>query len=702
MAHLDTLIAMVPDEKLRGELQRQITRLTAKTSFGLVFEEHRPENVRLPEFEVVRGGKVVYKDGSTPGIWTVLRVTGDVATVVRTGDTTERAEAAIEDLAVIREFGDPIYPGLQSLGSVEHGGDKPFHTVINAENFHAAEMLLYPYEGKVDAIYLDPPYNTGNKDWKYNNDYVDDEDIYRHSKWLAFMERRLKIAKRLLKRDGAIVVTIDEHEVHRLGMLLEQVFSEFSRQMVTIVNNPKGVTQGNLSRVEEYAIFCFGPDHKVFSGEDDLLNHRDGETDDEGVARPRWKGLLRSGDDAARADRKDMFYPVWIDPKRGKIVKAGEALALDEEPDFDLTDGDLRVVWPVRKDLSQGRWGVGPATLNQLIASGYVALGRLDKKRNSWGITYLSKTLRDDLELGLLEVRSVNEVTGVADVAYVNEATRRTRTVWHRSSHDAGAHGTDLIGNLLGDGRKFPFPKSLYAVEDTLRLMVGGKKDALVLDFFSGSGTTGHAVMRLNRQDGGRRRSILVTNNEVSSAKREELLLAGYQPGKPEWEAQGIFEFITKPRIRAAVTGNDVTGAPIKGDYKFTDQFPISDGFEENVEFFKLTYEDNQLVRLGRKFSAIAPILWMRAGAEGERIDELPEAGWSVPKKAFYGVLTDIDQWEPFVDAVNARDDIRCVYIVTDSQAEFEAINVQIGQGIDSVRLYSDYLQSFEINTRQG
>lgn len=128
----------------------------------------------------------------------------------------------------------------------------------------------------------------------------------------------------------------------------------------------------------------------------------------------------------------------------------------------------------------------------------------------------------------------------------------------------------------------------------------------------------------------------------------------------------------------------------------------MSEGFEENVEFFKLTYEDNHLVRLGRAFEAIAPILWLRAGAEGGRIDELPADGWALPKEAFYGLLTDIDHWEPFVDAVNARDDVRCVFIVTDSQAEFEAINVQIDQGIDSVRLYADYLQSFEINTRRG
>lgn len=144
MAHLDTLIAMIPDEKLRSEIQNQVSRLTAKASFGLVFEEHRPETVQLPGFEVTRGGKVVFKDGSTPGIWTVLRMVDGVATVVRAGDTAERKTVEVDELVVIREFGDPIYPGLQSVGSVTRGGDKPFHCVINAENFHAAEMLLYP------------------------------------------------------------------------------------------------------------------------------------------------------------------------------------------------------------------------------------------------------------------------------------------------------------------------------------------------------------------------------------------------------------------------------------------------------------------------------------------------------------------------------------------------------------------------------
>jgi adenine-specific DNA-methyltransferase len=293
--------------------------------------------------------------------------------------------------------------------------------------------------------------------------------------------------------------------------------------------------------------------------------------------------------------------------------------------------------------------------------------------------------------------------TGALILEYADDVSgeKTPKTMWVRKSHDASRHGSGMLRSLLPK-RTFPFPKSLYAVEDALRFFIGSKPDALVVDFFGGSGTTTHAVMRLNRQDGGRRRSVVVTNNAVSDDEDKTLRKQGHQPGDPDYEALGIFEYITLPRVTAAVTGVTPVGEPVKGDYKFTDEFPMADGFEENVEFFKLTYEDNQLVRLGRKFEAIAPILWLRAGAEGERIDLLPEEGWALPKKGFYGVLTDIDQWESFVDAVNARDDVRCVFIVTDSQAEFEAINVQIDQGIDSVRLYSDYLQSFEINTRQG
>ena len=149
----------------------------------------------------------------------------------------------MEDLVVVAEFRDPIYPGLVSTGKVERGGDKPFHTVINSENYHALQALLFTHRGKVDAIYIDPPYNTGAKDWKYNNDYVESDDHYRHSKWLAMMERRLLLAKELLNPDDSVlIVTIDEKEYLRLGLLLSRSSLKPSIQMVTFVDQALGLT----------------------------------------------------------------------------------------------------------------------------------------------------------------------------------------------------------------------------------------------------------------------------------------------------------------------------------------------------------------------------------------------------------------------------------------------------------------------------
>src|SRR5699024_2423767 len=188
-------------------------------------------------------------------------------------------------------------------------------------------------------------------------------------------------------------------------------------------------------------------------------------------------------------------------------------------------------------------------------------------------------------------------------------------------SHNASENGSTLLARFL-PGRKFPFPKSLYAVEDALRFFVAEKREATVLDFFSGSGTTAHAVMRLNRQDNGRRRCISVTNNEVSADEQTSLRKQGLRPGDAEGEAMGICDFITKPRITAAVTGRTPQGDPIKGDYKITDEFPMMEGFEENAAFFTLTYEAPLSVRHHRAFERIAPMLWLRAGSRGRLIDD--------------------------------------------------------------------------------
>lgn len=203
--------------------------------------------------------------------------------------------------------------------------------------------------------------------------------------------------------------------------------------------------------------------------------------------------------------------------------------------------------------------------------------------------------------------------------------------------------------------------------------------------------------MRLNRQDGGCRQSISITNNEVAADEQATLGRQGLRPGDPEWEALGICDYITKPRIAAAVTGETLSGESIRGDYKFTDEFPMADGFEENVEFFTLTYETPWRVARNRDFTAIAPLLWIRAGAQGRRIDAIPSAGWDVAET--YGVLLDLDQTGPFLNAISDGEGVRLAFIVTDDDRRFQMVCAGLPERIEPVRLYESYLANFEINS---
>jgi len=296
--------AKVKDPALGEELDREFRALASRRAFGLNFERHRPESVELPGRPVRKGDKVrvLPARGTTAKgdqrLWRVLRIAGSGAARkahLALIDDQEQgaAEIPIMDLVVVAEFRDYVYPGLVSTGRVEHGANKPFHTIINAENFHALEALAYTHRNKIDLIYIDPPYNTGAKDWKYNNDYVERDDLYRHSKWLAMIERRLGAARQLLNdKRSTLIVTIDEKEYLRIGLLLEQMFPEASIQMISSVINPKGSSRnGRFSRVDEYIFFVFFGDAAVVPWRADML--RDVSTNGRRV---RWAGLMRNGE----------------------------------------------------------------------------------------------------------------------------------------------------------------------------------------------------------------------------------------------------------------------------------------------------------------------------------------------------------------------------------------------------------------------
>ena len=324
MARIHDLIRQVAAQSpdLARDLEREVDVLSERRAFGLNFERHTPEEVELPgrpgpprrQGARPPAARRDAEGGRTRSCGSSSRSTAPPrlrrsARVDSTGDGRDAATSPLADLVVVAEFRDPIYPGLVSTGTVERGGDKPFHTVINGENFHALQTLLFTHRGKVDAIYIDPPYNTGARDWKYNNDYVESDDQYRHSKWLAFMERRLLLAKELLNPDDSVlIVTIDEKEYLRLGLLLEQIFPEARIQMVSSVINPAGAGRAS----------DFSPNRRV-----PVLRPNRGaarilpEQRDEERRPVTWDTFRRSDLSSVRPTRPGQFYPFYVNSDDG-------------------------------------------------------------------------------------------------------------------------------------------------------------------------------------------------------------------------------------------------------------------------------------------------------------------------------------------------------------------------------------------------
>lgn len=577
------------DHSVGDELRRQIDDLTKRRANGLNFERHLPEQVALIGRPLSIGDKVRFipQRGATDVVstatWVVTKLTGPKGkrvAEVHDSATEKTARRAVDDLVFVADFRDPIYPGLKSNGRVERGGhDKPFHTVINSENYHALEALLFTHAGQIDCIYIDPPYNSGAKDWKYNNDYVDGQDAYRHSKWLSFMERRLKLAKRLLNPlDSILIVTIDEKEFLRLGLLLEQIFPGCPIAMVTSVISAKGTArQRSFSRVEEHIFFVLVGEAAIVHGESNMLPSAEAlglaedelsEADGDEVAPLvpiEWLGLRRREPSSKRGARPNQFYAIFVDEVTGRLHSIGAALDDSVDRHTVTVPQGAAALWPLDSKGRETLWGLTPDVLAKNWANGYARVSNWKAAKKTGTVQYLTSGTIAKIESGDIEVTGLSEDGHVQGFLRPDvEITQRPKRVWHLRSHNAETGGTNVLAKLIPD-RRFDYCKSLYAVEDTVRFAVADKRDALVLDFFSGSGTTAHAVMRLNKQDGGRRRSISVTNNEVSVDEHKSLSQKSLRQGDPEWEALGICDYITRPRIQAAITGLTPAGELING-----------------------------------------------------------------------------------------------------------------------------------------
>ena len=694
MALLQDLIQQIDDPALRERILRETNKLVKQKKFGLVFEEHLPECTPLYDVPIRVGTKVARKTGYVSDIYTVLKIHGEAVLCDRR-ETHEQVTFQMNEIVAIAEFGEPIYPTLRPLDYVENAPDSDlWHTLIEADNYHALQLLEYLYAEKVDCIYIDPPYNTGAKDWKYNNDYVDSTDAYRHSKWLSMMDKRLKLAKKLLNpEDSVLIVTIDEKEYLHLGCLLEEIFSEAEVQMVSSVINPKGSARtGRFSRVDEYLFFVFLGKSEVYPCESDMLREINEDKRD-----VRWAGLMRNGEGSTRARIPSLFYPIFIDKTTGKFHSVGDPLKPEQDRKTVICPEGTIAMFPVSGSGQELQWRLYPPSFLNYLEKGYIRFGKRNKN-GTRSVSYLQDGIIMKIENGQIIVTGRNP-EGDLELEYADSlGTKKPATIWNSVSHSASEHGSSFIKNVL-PGRKFTYPKSLYAVHDAIRFITKEKKNAIIVDFFAGSGTTLHAVNLLNAEDNGHRRCIMVTNNEVSADESKALLKQGIKPGDEEWNKLGIARHVTWPRTVCSIEGHDVNNNPLKGNYIGCD-IPMSDGFKANAAFFKLVFLDKTSVALGRQFKQLLPVLWMKGGAIGKcpilNEDDLPNMLILPTNKM--AVLIDEIFYPEFDKQMAQHSEIKTLFIVTDSEPAYREM-IRNYDDKDCYQLYRDYLDNFRINT---
>lgn len=289
---------------------------------------------------------------------------------------------------------------------------------------------------------IDPPYNTGARDWKYNNDYVDSSDAYRHSKWLSMMDKRLRLAKKLLNVEcGILIVAIDDYEQAHLSLLLEEIFSDYDCSTVIVNHHPQGGAADNIARTHEYALFVTPKGKKLIHG-------AKAENIEE-----QWS-LTRGGTDVRnlRTGRPNSFYAIYVDKKTLKVTGVGKHLDVDEEYDLSEAPNGEFAIYPIGRDGKERVWRYERQSMLKHIEAGDI----------------------------VCTPRHTLNVIKHRDVKY-----DQVFSVWTDSRYNAGTNGTAIIQSIF-DSDRFSYPKSLYTVEDCIKYSIQDNSNALILDFFAG------------------------------------------------------------------------------------------------------------------------------------------------------------------------------------------------------------------------
>lgn len=391
----------------------------------------------------------------------------------------------------------PVLKEVKSKAIISDNADAPNHIIIEGDNLEALTTLAYTHEGRIDAIYIDPPYNTGNKDFIYNDSYVDAEDCYRHSKWLSFMSKRLRIAKKLLSDRGVIFISIDFHELHNLILLGNEIFGEQNfLANISVKGNPRGRQSSSYFAQIDDALVVYRKSSEAtiqgFMISDETKEKRFNKIDDEGRPYEEWE-LRKRGADSRRIDSPNLWFPIYYNQLSKKISTSS------------ISTNDI-VITPKLSSGEDGRW--------------------------RWSREKVEK------DKSCLYVRKTRSGFNIFERKYPESKSRQLApTIWDYAAVNTEL-GTKLLKDVLGNDVPFDYPKPIGLIQLILQLFES--KNITILDFFAGSGTTLHAVMQLNANDGGKRQCILCTNNENNicedvTYERNKRVINGYT--KPNGEA---------------------------------------------------------------------------------------------------------------------------------------------------------------------
>ena len=426
-----------------------------------------------------------------------------------------------------------------------------YNFLLEGDNLHSLRLLEKTHRGRIDVIYIDPPYNTGSKDFVYDDAYVDDNDGYKHSKWLSFMNQRLLSARNLLKKDGVLVISIGYQEVNNLMLLCQEIFSDRQVACVTIQTSG-GKPNGGFTYVHEYIIFVtpndFQPRKMSFTG---------------GISRSPFEGLTLSTFD--KTTRPNQAYPIFIDRETMNIVGVGKSLTervnegtysgeLADFPfDFDEAPEGTAALWPISSKGAECVWRLIPERLKNDWEKGYLKVSKNKSKvnPNEYSVQYLPEGVISKINSGELEV--VGQEPGAPTLVFGENKTvgGEIPTIWTEKDFHT-TKGTAAIKEIFGD-KRFSYPKPLELIVEILRAVT--KTDSVVLDFFAGSGTTGQACLELNKQDSGNRRFIVCTNNEGD-----------------------ICNNVTYPRLQTIISGVRIDGST------------YSDGIPANLKYYRTDF----------------------------------------------------------------------------------------------------------------